>query len=70
LGRNPEEVMVAAQSDANQQLLRAATDAAAAMGLFGSPSFTIGDELFWGDDRLEDALAFAQSPGRPTAGQA
>jgi 2-hydroxychromene-2-carboxylate isomerase len=70
VGRNPEEVMVAAQSDANKQLLRAATDAAEAMGLFGSPSFTIGDELFWGDDRLEDALAFAQSSGRTSAGQA
>ena len=70
LGRNPDEVMVAAQSDANKQLLRAATDAAEAMGLFGSPSFTIGDELFWGDDRLEDALAFAQSSGRPMAAQA
>ena len=28
-------------------------------GIFGSPSFVVGTELFWGDDRLEDALAFA-----------
>jgi 2-hydroxychromene-2-carboxylate isomerase len=29
-------------------------------GLFGAPSFTVGDELFWGNDRLETALAWAQ----------
>lgn len=28
-------------------------------GLFGAPSFTVGDELFWGDDRLPDALDWA-----------
>ena len=59
VGRNPDEVLVAAQSDANKQLLRAVTGAAEALGIFGSPTFVIGDELFWGDDRLEDALDFA-----------
>jgi 2-hydroxychromene-2-carboxylate isomerase len=58
-GRDPAEVMLAAQSDSNKQLLRSITDAAEALGVFGSPTFTIGDELYWGDDRLEDALAFA-----------
>jgi len=58
-GRNADEVLVAAQSDAVKQLLRAVTDAAQAFGIFGSPSFTVGDELFWGDDRLEDAFACA-----------
>ncbi|MEO0786484.1 MAG: 2-hydroxychromene-2-carboxylate isomerase, partial [Pseudomonadota bacterium] len=29
-------------------------------GLFGAPSFTVGEELFWGDDRLEDAIAWAK----------
>jgi 2-hydroxychromene-2-carboxylate isomerase len=28
-------------------------------GIFGAPSFTIGDELFWGNDRLEASLAGA-----------
>ena len=27
--------------------------------IFGAPSFLVGDELFWGDDRLEDAIAWA-----------
>lgn len=30
-------------------------------GIFGSPSFVIGRELFWGDDRLDDAIAFAEA---------
>jgi 2-hydroxychromene-2-carboxylate isomerase len=37
--------------------LRAATDAAHARGVFGVPTIAVGDELFWGDDRLEDAAA-------------
>jgi 2-hydroxychromene-2-carboxylate isomerase len=37
--------------------LREVTDAAHARGVFGVPTVAIGDELFWGDDRLEDAVA-------------
>jgi 2-hydroxychromene-2-carboxylate isomerase len=39
--------------------LKTATDAARKLGIFGAPTFAIGPEIFWGDDRLEDALAFA-----------
>jgi 2-hydroxychromene-2-carboxylate isomerase len=35
--------------------LRAETDAAHARGVFGVPTVTVGDEVFWGDDRLEEA---------------
>ncbi len=35
--------------------LREATDRAHSLGVFGVPTFAIDDELFWGDDRLEDA---------------
>lgn len=35
--------------------LREATDAAYDRGVFGVPKIAIGDELFWGDDRLEEA---------------
>jgi 2-hydroxychromene-2-carboxylate isomerase len=35
--------------------LRAATDAAHDRGVFGVPTIAVGDELFWGDDHLEDA---------------
>jgi 2-hydroxychromene-2-carboxylate isomerase len=39
------------------------TEAARALGIFGAPTFAIGREIFWGDDRLEEALEFA-SRGR------
>ena len=42
-----------------ERLLKAATDAARKLGIFGAPTFAIGAEIFWGDDRLEEALAFA-----------
>ncbi len=41
--------------------LRAATDAAHERGVFGVPTIAIGDELFWGDDRLADAVTAAKS---------
>jgi 2-hydroxychromene-2-carboxylate isomerase len=40
--------------------LRRNTEQAQANGLFGAPSFTTEDgELFWGDDRLDQALRWA-----------
>jgi 2-hydroxychromene-2-carboxylate isomerase len=46
----------AAPADAGvKQALREATDAAVARGVAGLPTVAVGDELFWGDDRLEDA---------------
>ena len=41
--------------------LRARTEEAARRGIFGAPSFLVGDELFWGNDRLEDALAWHEN---------
>ena len=35
------------------------TEEAKKLGVFGAPSFSIGNEIFWGDDRLEDAIRFA-----------
>jgi uncharacterized protein (DUF924 family)/2-hydroxychromene-2-carboxylate isomerase len=57
LGQTPEPILAAAQSDDVKQRLRAQTDEAISRGVFGAPSFTVGDELFWGNDRLEAALA-------------
>lgn len=51
-----------AQGDAIKAELRANTDEARGLGVFGAPSFVTADrELFWGDDRLEAALAWARS---------
>jgi len=50
----------AARSDAIKTRLRAQTEEAERLGLFGAPSFTTADgELFWGNDRLEPALRWA-----------
>ncbi|WP_146345946.1 2-hydroxychromene-2-carboxylate isomerase [Falsiphaeobacter marinintestinus] len=48
-----------AKSDRIKQALRTQTEAAQTAGIFGAPSFVASDELFWGDDRLEDALDHA-----------
>jgi 2-hydroxychromene-2-carboxylate isomerase len=40
--------------------LKASTDEAARRGAFGAPTFFVGDQMFWGHDRMafvEDALA-------------
>jgi 2-hydroxychromene-2-carboxylate isomerase len=41
--------------------LREATDAAYERGVFGVPTLAIGEELFWGDDRLLDAVGHLQT---------
>jgi 2-hydroxychromene-2-carboxylate isomerase len=45
----------AVQDPAIKLALREATDAADQRGVFGVPTLAIADDLFWGDDRLEDA---------------
>ncbi|RUL76686.1 2-hydroxychromene-2-carboxylate isomerase [Dyella choica] len=53
----PASALIAqAQSEENKLALRRQTEAAQARGIFGAPTFFVGDEMFWGDDRLEDAL--------------
>jgi 2-hydroxychromene-2-carboxylate isomerase len=50
-----------ALSDDNKLRLRAETEEAARLGVFGAPTFiTTGGELFWGNDRLEQALDWAK----------
>jgi 2-hydroxychromene-2-carboxylate isomerase len=58
---DPEPILAAANSETNKAALKAQTERAIQMGLFGAPSFTVGDELFWGNDRLEQALEFARA---------
>jgi 2-hydroxychromene-2-carboxylate isomerase len=62
LGRDAEVVMREAQSDAVKGALRAQTEEAQRLSVFGAPSFTTADgELFWGNDRLEAAVEWAVS---------
>lgn len=58
LGLSGAKLLAASTATDVKARLRAQTEAAAARGLFGAPSFVVGDELFWGNDRLEDALAW------------
>ena len=50
-----------AMSSENKERLKTQTDAAWDKGIFGAPSFTVGDELFWGNDRMETAFDWAVS---------
>lgn len=59
-GVTAEPILARAASDAVKARLRAQTDAAAELGIFGAPNFLVGGELFFGQDRLEDAIAWAQ----------
>jgi 2-hydroxychromene-2-carboxylate isomerase len=59
LGVDAEAALAAASSPETKQALRTQNEEAVARGLFGAPSFTVGDELFRGNDRLEEALAWA-----------
>lgn len=58
--QDPERVMSLAESRTTVAALEAATAQAEALGLFGVPSFVVDGELFWGDDRLEDAISWAR----------
>jgi len=61
IGQDAEAVMQQAQGDAIKNALRAQTEEAQRLGIFGAPSFVTADgELFWGNDRLEAALAWAR----------
>ena len=58
-GGDPGAALARATTDENKMRLRANCEEAQRLGLFGAPSFTVGGELFWGDDRLEAALDWA-----------
>ncbi len=56
LGLPAQQIIDAAESEANKLRLRQQTEAAAGKGIFGAPMFFVGDDMFWGHDRLDDAL--------------
>ena len=66
LGIDAGRAIAESQSPGVKARLRAETEEARSRGLFGSPTFLTGDgELFWGNDRLEEAIAWAagERPG-------
>jgi 2-hydroxychromene-2-carboxylate isomerase len=56
VGADAPAVLEAAQAPDNKERLRRQTEEAVALGIFGAPTFVSRGELFWGNDRLEDAL--------------
>jgi 2-hydroxychromene-2-carboxylate isomerase len=58
LGQPADAWLTRAQHDDTKARLRTQTEEAMQRGLFGAPSFLVGDELFWGNDRLDDALGW------------
>ena len=59
LGLPGARIVERADAPDNRLRLYEQTRRAVELGIFGAPSFVVGDELFWGNDRLEDALAWA-----------
>jgi len=59
LGLPAPELLEQAQAEATKTRLREQTDEARRRGIFGAPTFFVGGEMFWGNDRLDDALLFA-----------
>ena len=57
---DPPAVLAQASDGEVKAGLRAATERAVALGLFGAPSFVVGEELFWGNDRMEAAMRWAK----------
>jgi 2-hydroxychromene-2-carboxylate isomerase len=51
-GLDPAAALAAIETQPIKDRLRAYTDAAIAKGAFGAPAIYVGDELFWGNDRL------------------
>jgi 2-hydroxychromene-2-carboxylate isomerase len=51
----PTELLERAQEGPTKERLKGRTSEAVARGIFGAPNFFVGTEMFWGDDRLEDA---------------
>ena len=61
LGLPAHRVIEEALSDANKLRLRRQTGTAAEKGIFGAPTFFVDDEMFWGNDRLDEAIAFCKA---------
>jgi 2-hydroxychromene-2-carboxylate isomerase len=59
LGKGAAAIVVRAKSQEGDRLLKEATGKARELGVFGAPTFAVGQEIFWGDDRLEEAISFA-----------
>ena len=60
LGLNKDEIISRAKSEIFEKKYISNTDSARKKKVFGSPSFIVENEIFWGDDRMEDAINWAK----------
>jgi 2-hydroxychromene-2-carboxylate isomerase len=73
LGHPAEPILARAESPALKPVLRANTERAIELGIFGAPNCVIGNELFWGEESLQDAIDWAlehRDRPRPTISSA
>ena len=59
IGQDSELILELATGEETGEVYSCQTESAQSKGIFGSPSFIVDGELFWGDDRLEDAVSWA-----------
>jgi len=67
LGLAASDILDQAQAEPTKTRLREQTEQARVKGIFGAPTFFVGAEMFWGNDRLDDALLFASETSREDA---
>jgi 2-hydroxychromene-2-carboxylate isomerase len=63
---HPRALLKAVETEGVKNALREATERAAGLGVTGVPALVVGDEVFWGDDRVEEAVvaaSYAQADG-------
>lgn len=58
IGQDADRVLARANASEANELMLVETRTAKDLGIFGSPTFAVGRELFWGDDRLHDAISW------------
>jgi 2-hydroxychromene-2-carboxylate isomerase len=68
VGLDGASLIEATSTVATKDLLRGRNDEAVALGVLGVPTVVIGDQLFWGDDRLDEAAAEVRAIGSDRAG--
>ena len=60
LNLNKEDIISKAKTGEIEQKYLNYTDEARKSKIFGSPSFIVNNEIFWGDDRMEDAIQWSK----------
>lgn len=67
LGLDAAALIAEAELPDRRQRLRQTTEQAQALRIFGAPTFIVAGEMFWGNDRLDDAIAWAAGLQKPSA---